>query len=181
MPKFWPLMEELFETISVDGSTSTIPGYNGSPFYRGGSSESNRSPKSASTLGKRSMSTADTASSPSKDRLAKKASTVAGRLELFLGKLEEVSHAEQESFGAMSASLIAYWQNRHEDTKKEKEELHNAGEECMKVVAELGIPRNSVEWHRAQKCFSKAANIRNFQSCLSDSERRNFLKAHKVM
>jgi len=71
-------MHELFFQIAMDGLTSTIPSFDGEPHEEHVNLEpvgqvdvriendSIRTPKSTSSLGKRSISTCDTARSPSK-------------------------------------------------------------------------------------------------------------------
>lgn len=188
-------MDQLFEKIVVDGSLSTTPthggqGSGGAPIQvadnvgdgSGTDKDSLRTPRSCTSLGKRTSSSQDTATSPSRGRITKKATSgVAGLMQSFLDRLEIVQEEGKTSMVNVADNLIEYANMRTEKLQKEKKDKFAEATECLRMVESLGIQRNTRPWYDAQRVFGHTYNRTNFKMCETPEEMMGWLRGYGIL
>jgi hypothetical protein len=129
-------MHELFENIAVDGSTSTIPGYDGLADPTDGDREdegqqdgttdkdSIQTPRSTTSSRKRSISTADIATSTSKGLHVPKrsSSSVAGVMQSMVEQLQLVHDRDKQTLETIAENLLDEIRTRAKQLQKKKDE-----------------------------------------------------------
>lgn len=121
LPRYFPCMQDLFQNIAVDGSTSTIPG--APPVYDAPGTEEegdldceptqetvttppSTTPPSTTSSRKRSLSTQDTGTSPSRGLHVPKRVPVATVMQGLVDSLHDASASDKDTLESITSSMM---------------------------------------------------------------------------
>lgn len=193
MPTFFPFMEELFQTTVVDGSTSTIPrdsNYDDPRYDADGilededavdvntNKDSMQTPRSTTSSRKRSFSTVNNATSPSKSLHVSKKASMASVMQGMVDQLEVVAEKDKKTLDAISENFCTKIKVRDEELKKKKLDKIVEVKECLNKIKELGLPNTSPKYLVATKLFKSGYNRFIFSHYDTPEERLEYLQSY---
>ncbi|KAG8060776.1 hypothetical protein GUJ93_ZPchr0002g25019 [Zizania palustris] len=163
VPTYVEQLGEMFHGVTVDGSTSYIPGEGvyGDENGEDGDGEGFVGSPMSNDSRKRESSTTDTTSSPPK----KSKSPMLKMFQRLLSELQVARSKEQEVLD-----------RRQDEKQKKKEEAMKDIDRCLDLIVEAGAGYNSQEFFVASKLFSSEYNRHVFLKIKSKEDRLEWLK-----